>query len=330
MHCSEEAAISESNTDFSMLNRYSIQDLEAFTNNFDQNNLIGVTQFGQVYRGKIVETGKETRTVTVKTLKESGSYYLYHDEIDVLLNEELKVLTLPNMRTHPNVVKLIGYCSEEQMKAVIYDLNPMDTLHNVMTKDDFGWIRRIKVAIALARLLKFLHSKENSYLVLNVNTAHIVLDEDYNPFIIDFGLMSGGIIGEMSVAKQNTFMTPGYCDYFGACSGLWDKHSDVYSCGVILIELITKRITEEDDLRRARVKSTGEWVLGIIKSGKSIDVHQSLQEDPRYEDYDGSFLVRLGLRCIEYKPKRRPSSSGIVRCLEHLKVVRNHGNEFGL
>lgn len=85
MHCSE-AAIPESNTDFPMLNRYSIQDLEAFTDNFNGKNLIGITQFGQVYRGKIVETGKETRTVTVKTLKESPPWYLYHDEIGVLLN----------------------------------------------------------------------------------------------------------------------------------------------------------------------------------------------------------------------------------------------------
>ncbi|XVF56827.1 hypothetical protein PTKIN_Ptkin06aG0151600 [Pterospermum kingtungense] len=324
-----EASITESNTDFPMLNRYSMHDLEAFTDNFNTNNLIGITQFGKLYRGKIVETGKETRTVTIKIFKELDDCFLYH-EINVLLNEELKVLTLPSMRTHPNLVKLIGYCREEQMKAVIYDLNPMDTLHNIMTKDYFGWIRRIKVALTLARLLKFLHSKENSYLVQNVDTAHILLDQDYNPFIVDFGLMSGGIIGKMSVAKHSTPMTPGYCDMFGASSGLWNKYSDVYSYGVILIELITKRITEEVDIRKGRVEWTDLWALDIIKSGKSIDVHKSLQEEPLYEGYDGWFLVKLGLRWIEFNPERRPSSSGIVRVLEHLLVVRNHGNEIGL
>ncbi|XVF56831.1 hypothetical protein PTKIN_Ptkin06aG0151800 [Pterospermum kingtungense] len=249
LHAKTEAATAkpESNTDFPMLNRYSIQDLEAFTDNFNSNNLIGITQFGQVYRGEIVETGKETRTVSVKTLKESDDCFLYHDEIDVLLNEELKVLTLPNMNTHPNLIKLIGYCCEEQMKGVVYDLNPMDTLHNVMTR-----------------------------------------------------------------------------------AGLWDKYSDVYSYGVILIELITKRITEDDDICRRRVECTDLWALKLIKSGKSLDVHQSLQEEACYKDSEGRFLVKLGLHCIEFHPDRRPSSSRIVKCLEHLSVVRNHGNEIGL
>ncbi|XVE62519.1 hypothetical protein DITRI_Ditri06bG0124200 [Diplodiscus trichospermus] len=221
----DEAVKPQGNLDFAEPRRYSIHDLEAFTNNFDKNSMIGLTQFGQLYRGKLEETGKEARFVTIKKWSDLPTYYPCTHDIDVMLNEELKFLTQPNMKSHPNLVKLIGYCREEQMKGVIYDLNPMDTLHNVMTKDNFGWIQRIKVALALARLVKFLHKKENSYLVQNVDTAHIILDQDYNPFIVDFGLMSGGIIGDMTDAKHATPMTPGYCDIFGLGCGV---HTAMY------------------------------------------------------------------------------------------------------
>ncbi|XVE62526.1 hypothetical protein DITRI_Ditri06bG0124700 [Diplodiscus trichospermus] len=183
--------------------------------------------FGQLYRGKLEEIGKEARSVTIKKWSDPPTLYLYTHDIDVMLNEELKFLTHLSMSSHPNLVKLIGYCCEEQIKGAIYDLNPMDTLHNVMTKDNFDWIQRIKITLALARLLKFLHKKGNSYLVRNVDTAHIILDQDYNPFIVDFGLMSGGIIGDMTDAKDATPMTPCYNDIFGVSSGMWGTYSDV-------------------------------------------------------------------------------------------------------
>ncbi|XVE62162.1 hypothetical protein DITRI_Ditri06bG0096300 [Diplodiscus trichospermus] len=330
IHCSEDAK-PQSNLDFPMLNSFCIKDLEAFTHNFNRNNLIGLTQFGQLYRGKLEETEKKARSVTIKKWSDPPTCYPCTHDINVMLNEELKFLTHPSMNCHPNLVKLIGYCYEEQMKGVVYDLNPMDTLHNVMTKDIFGWIQRIKVALALACLLKFLHKKENSYLVQNVDTAHIILDQDYNSFIVDFGLMSRGIIGDMTDAKHATPMTPSYCDIFGVSSGdgTWTMYSDVYSYGVIVIELMTKRITEKDDLFRGVVDSTSDWASKIFKFGKSLEVHPSLQEEQCYEVSDGRFLVELGKRCIEFYPQKRPSMRRIVMCLECMSVVKNHGNEVG-
>ncbi|XVE62524.1 hypothetical protein DITRI_Ditri06bG0124500 [Diplodiscus trichospermus] len=123
----------QSNPDSPMLTRYSIKELEAFTHNFNRNNLIGLTQFGQLYRGKLEETGNEARFVTIKKWSDPPTLYPHTHDIDAMLNEELKFLTHPSMSSHPNLIKLIGYCCEEQMKGAIYDLNPMDTLHNVMT-----------------------------------------------------------------------------------------------------------------------------------------------------------------------------------------------------
>ncbi|XVE62521.1 hypothetical protein DITRI_Ditri06bG0124200 [Diplodiscus trichospermus] len=242
----DEAVKPQGNLDFAEPRRYSIHDLEAFTNNFDKNSMIGLTQFGQLYRGKLEETGKEARFVTIKKWSDLPTYYPCTHDIDVMLNEELKFLTQPNMKSHPNLVKLIGYCREEQMKGVIYDLNPMDTLHNVMTK-----------------------------------------------------------------------------------AGMWGTYSDVYSYGVIVIELITKRVTENEDLFRGG-DSTREWATRIFESGKSLEVHPSLQQEQGYEASDGRFLVELGKCCLEFHPDKRPIMAKIVRFLEHMKVVKNHGNEVGL
>ncbi|OMO60520.1 hypothetical protein CCACVL1_24094 [Corchorus capsularis] len=230
----------QSKTDSLSLNIYSPEELRTFTDNFSENNLIGKTQFGQVYRGKIEETGKETQSVTIKTWNDQEEWYMYHDDRKVLL-------------------------------------------------------------------------------------------EDSNPLIFDFGLMSGGIIGKKSLAKENTPMTPGYCDMYGCQSGFWTRWSDVYSYGVILIELIAKRITDMEDYGRG-CKFTDLWALESVKSGKHpLElVHPSLQEDQDYNASDALRLAELGMSCIEFYPTKRPKMRQIVKRLKELALVKEHGNQICL
>ncbi|WRX15754.1 Serine-threonine/tyrosine-protein kinase [Theobroma cacao] len=116
---------------------YSSTDLRVFSNDFNADNLIGLTQFGRLYRGKI-EKGKEARFVTVKTWDERSDPFL----------EEVMLLTHPSMKGHPNLVKLIGGCRDKQMKAAVYDLNPLHTLHNYMTR---GYERYVFSSVAPTR-----------------------------------------------------------------------------------------------------------------------------------------------------------------------------------
>ncbi|OMO60514.1 hypothetical protein CCACVL1_24088 [Corchorus capsularis] len=222
----------QSKTDSLNLTVYSPEDLRAFTDNFSENNLIGKTQFGQVYRGKIEETGKEPRSVTIKTWNDRAEHYMYHDDRKVLL-------------------------------------------------------------------------------------------EDFIPLIFDFGLMSGGIIGKKSLAKENTPMTPGYCDMYGCNSGFWTRWSDVYSYAVILIELIAKRIVDMEDYCRG-CKFTDLWALESVKSGKlPLElVHPSLIEDQDYDASDALLLAELGMSCIEFYPRKRPKMKQIVKRLVELSIVK--------
>ncbi|KAG5554524.1 hypothetical protein RHGRI_012167 [Rhododendron griersonianum] len=145
-----------------------------FTDMFDKRNLIGPTQFGEVYRGKICEcvSGSKTKNVIVKIWDEKSDPLVGKDEY---LMEEVMFLTDASVVDHPNLVNVIGYCC----RGVVHDLDPVDTLHNMMLKDDFTWLWRIKVALGFARLLEFLHGHDKPSLVFNIDACHIMLDQVY-------------------------------------------------------------------------------------------------------------------------------------------------------
>ncbi|OMO72354.1 hypothetical protein COLO4_27658 [Corchorus olitorius] len=214
--------------------------LKDFTRNFDSDTLIGLTQFGRLYRGKIETAGEETRFVTLKTWDERVDRFMYNFNYKRLIMEEVKILTHPSLK-HPNLVKLIGVCYDKQVKAIVYDLNPLDTLHNYMSRGGHG----------------------QAY-----------------------------------------------------------KWGDVLSVGLILVELITKRITNEDELRKG-VKTTRDWAKGEYKPGFSL-VCQSLQNQAGYDPSDGLMITELAMQCIKKWPPERPVIETVVESLEKLSVVKSH------
>ncbi|KAJ4847874.1 hypothetical protein Tsubulata_011598, partial [Turnera subulata] len=146
---------------------FSYEDISALTEGFSEGNIIGDFEFGRVFRGKTA--GKE---VTVKIWKIPERTY-------VTCEYERK-LWHPKFMSHPNVLKLVGYCFEGKQLAIVYDLKPLDTIHNLMVKDNFTWLQRIKVALGFAVLLNFLHRpipQRIQYLVRNICAAHIISDQ---------------------------------------------------------------------------------------------------------------------------------------------------------
>ncbi|XP_059629962.1 probable serine/threonine-protein kinase PBL15 [Cornus florida] len=180
------------------LRRYSPEELEDLTNNFSEANLFGETQFGKVYRGKT----QRRQDVTVKIWEDVGDF-----------PKECIFLMEPRVNHHPNLVKLLGYCCEDSLLGVVYDLKPLDTVENLIVKDHFSWLHRVKVAIDLARLLKFLHGLELPYVVRNFGPPHIMLDQAYNPVLFDFGIITGGVFGKnQRIPNIYTVGLEGYLD----------------------------------------------------------------------------------------------------------------------
>ncbi|XP_059629961.1 probable serine/threonine-protein kinase PBL21 [Cornus florida] len=185
------------------------EELKDLTDNFSEANLIGETQFGRVFRGK----SQQGQDVTVKIWEEGGFFFVGKNENRSQLMAECTFLKEPSVNHHPNLAKLMRYCSEDSLLGVVYDLNTLDTVRHLILKDNFSWLQRIKVAIGFARLLEFLHGQSPEYIVRNINAAHIMLDQDYNPIVFDFGMLTGGVLGDKTSAPNSLLLgSSGYID----------------------------------------------------------------------------------------------------------------------
>ncbi|KAL6193374.1 PREDICTED: protein kinase APK1B, chloroplastic-like [Fragaria vesca subsp. vesca] len=310
---------------------FTSEDLKLCTNNFHKNNLIGLTQFGKLYRGQIKQQGfsigSQAGDVTVKVWDERSSCITFTNDEFLMVKEEIQFLTHPSIKGHPNLVNLIGYCCEKEVKGVIYDLSPWDTLHNLIPKDNINWVQRVNVLLQFAQLLEFLHNKEKPYLVLNTNASHIMLDWEGKPTLVDYGLISGGIIGEMTPLKKKMPMhTIGFVDPFFAAKGgsYWDTSCDVFSFGVILLGLIAKRNSELENVGKPQLgldSLVHNWAKNVYRPNFSL-VHRSLQEDWGYFTEDGTAITELGMRCVEFFPVNRPTMKKVVECLQGLLGFR--------
>ncbi|XP_030496196.2 probable serine/threonine-protein kinase PBL16 isoform X2 [Cannabis sativa] len=281
---------------YSNLVVFTSEDLKSFTNSFHQKNLIGDTQFGKLFRGCIrnltgVICTQENRDVTVKIWDEKSNCLNLDSDEHLMIKEEVKFLTHPSIHCHPNLVKLIGFCCEKEVRGVVYDLNPRDILHNIILKDVLSWTQR-----------------------------------DCNIKLCDFGLISGGIIGEISALKKQITIPIGYVDpFFAAKGGYWQTGSDVFSFGVILLGLISTRVLGLERPKLIPDNVIHIWAKNEYKPNCSL-VHKSLTEDWGYHGEDGSTITEVGMRCIEFFPTNRPAMKDVLERLKGLMVFQRFGD----
>ncbi|XP_059629963.1 probable serine/threonine-protein kinase PBL21 [Cornus florida] len=285
------------------LRKYSPGELEDLTGNFSHVNLIGEAQFGKVIEER-------------------------------LSKKECIFLMESSVNHHPSLVKLLRYCCEDSLLGVVYDLKPVDTVHNLIDKDGFSWLHRIKVAIAIARLLEFLHYHHKPhYLVRNFSPAHIMLDQDYDPVLFDFGMLVGRVFGdEQPIANMFVLGAPGYGDPSIRNFGKWWMIQDVFSFGTVLLELISKRPYEI----KKPVHCWAEAQYYLNKQKKSLFgcfalskkfslVHKSFEEDLGFSQHDGYKITDLAMRSVSDKGVR-PFMKEVVQTLERLHAVCRHGH----
>ncbi|KAG4393176.1 hypothetical protein GLYMA_03G032300v4 [Glycine max] len=306
---------------------FSSQNLEACTNNFSQSNLIGLTKFGRLYRGILEGQHVVVKIWDGERMEQLSSKY---DDENLIIKasslpisctfEEVKFWTNPTLRGYPNLVKLIGYTWERDAKGLVYDLNPLDTLDNVIMKDNLNWLQRINVIHELAKLLKFIHDQEKQNMVLNISASHILLDKDYKPNFIDLVLLS-----EVTMLREQLTMSTSYINpYFSLRGGEWDRSCEVFSFGIVLLELITKRVSVIGKREHASINLDGVvhiWAKKEYKPNCSL-VHETLQEDWCYCAEDGVSITLLALQCIEFFPANRPTMRDVLHRLDNLLVLQ--------
>ncbi|XP_024981166.1 serine/threonine-protein kinase PCRK1-like [Cynara cardunculus var. scolymus] len=318
---------------FEMLSQRRANDLRVFkfaelksaTKGFNRALMIGEGGFGCVYRGvvKAAETvaggGNDTNgclDVAIKQLNRNG--FQGHKE---WINE-VNFLGVVN---HPNLVKLVGYCAEDDERGIqrllVYELMSNKSLEDHLlgrANSPLSWMTRLRIAQGAARGLAYLHEEMDFQLIFrDLKTSNILLDEDFNPKLSDFGLARQGPAAGLTHVSTVVVGTVGYAAPEYVQTGRLTAKSDVWSFGVVLYELITGRRAVERNLPRNEQKLL-EWVKPYISDSKKFH----LIVDPRLEgDYSlksAHKLSSLANKCLTKNPKSRPKMSEVVEMLGNI------------
>ncbi|CAA2982443.1 serine threonine- kinase CDL1-like [Olea europaea subsp. europaea] len=213
---------------------FQFKELAMATQNFRDANLIGEGGFGSVYKGRL-ESGL---IVAVKQLNHEGLQGNQEFIVEVLMLSLLH---------HTNLVNLIGYCADGDQRLLVYEYMPMGSLENHLFdiksgQEPLSWSIRLKIAVGAAHGLEYLHCKANPPVIYrDLKSSNILLDSDFNAKLSDFGLAKLGPVGDNTHVSTRVMGTYGYCAPEYAMSGKLTLKSDIYSFGVVMLELITGR-----------------------------------------------------------------------------------------
>ncbi|KAK7351809.1 hypothetical protein VNO77_11520 [Canavalia gladiata] len=289
---------------------FGFRELAAATRGFKEVNLIGEGGFGRVYKGRL-STGE---LVAVKQLSHGGRQGFQEFVTEVLMLSLLH---------HSNLVKLIGYCTDGDQRLLVYEYMPMGSLEDHLfdpnqDKEPLSWSVRMKIAVGAARGLEYLHCKADPPVIYrDLKSANILLDNEFNPKLSDFGLAKLGPVGDNTHVSTRVMGTYGYCAPEYAMSGKLTLKSDIYSFGVVLLELITGR-RAIDASKRPGEQNLISWSRQFLNDRRKF-VHMV---DPLLQ---GNFPLRclhqaiaITAMCLQEQPKFRPLIGDIVVALEYL------------
>ncbi|KAK9065186.1 hypothetical protein SSX86_016569 [Deinandra increscens subsp. villosa] len=284
---------------------FELDSIIAATNDFSEENRLGQGGFGPVYRGKL-PGGQEIAVKRLSSLSGQG------------LQEFRNEVTLIAKLQHRNLVRLLGYCIMGEEKMLLYEYLPNKSLDLIIFDRalcaSLDWDMRFNIVMGIARGLNYLHHDSRLRIIhRDLKTSNILLDEEMNPKISDFGLakiVKGKDTEDMTNRVVGTFgyMSPEY-----ALDGIFSIKSDVFSFGVVLLEIVS-----------------GKKNIGFYQSQKSIRLlghaWNLWTEDRPFELLDHTLrescnsnevlkCITVGLLCVQGDPNDRPTMTNVVMML---------------
>ncbi|GER30110.1 protein kinase superfamily protein [Striga asiatica] len=285
---------------------YSLTELQIATNQFSRDNVVGEGGYGIVYRGVLGDGS----VVAVKNLLNSKGQAEKEFKVEVEAIGKVK---------HKNLVGLIGYCAEGEQRLLVYEYidngNLEQWLHgDVGPVSPLTWNIRMKIATGTARGLAYLHEGlEPKVVHRDVKSSNILLDRKWNAKVSDFGLAK--LLGsEKSYVTTRVMGTFGYVSPDYASTGMLNEGNDVYSFGVLLMELITGR-SPVDYSKPPGEMNLVDWFKGMVASRRGEEVVDPLIDVPPPSRSLKRILL-LCLRCIDLDANKRPKMGQIVHMLE--------------
>ncbi|KAG6602380.1 Receptor-like cytoplasmic kinase 176, partial [Cucurbita argyrosperma subsp. sororia] len=278
----------------SNLKNFTYNDLKTATRNFRPDSVLGEGGFGSVFKGWVDEQSFAATkpgtglVIAVKRLNQEGfqGHREWLTEIDYL-----------GQLHHPNLVRLIGFCLEDEHRLLVYEFMPRGSLENHLFRrsahfQPLSWSLRLKVALGAAKGLAFLHSEEAKVIYRDFKSSNILLDSDYNAKLSDFGLAKDGPTGDRSYVSTRVMGTYGYAapEYM---------------------------ITDKN--RPSGEHSLVEWAKPYLTSKRRVLQMLDTRIEGQYSTAGALKAAKLAIQCISTEPKLRPNMNSVVKALEQLQ-----------
>ncbi|XP_062079458.1 receptor-like serine/threonine-protein kinase ALE2 isoform X2 [Humulus lupulus] len=294
---------------------FSLSELEKATEKFSSKRILGEGGFGRVYSG-LMEDGTEAAVKLLTRDNQNGD------------REFIAEVEMLSRLHHRNLVKLVGICIEGRRRCLVYELVPNGSveshLHGVdKTKGPLDWDARMKIALGAARGLAYLHEDSNPRVIhRDFKASNVLLEDDFTPKVSDFGLAREATEGSQHISTR-VMGTFGYVAPEYAMTGHLLVKSDVYSYGVVLLELLSGR-KPVDMSQPQGEENLVTWARPLLTNREGLEqlVDSALVGCCDFDDI--AKVAAIASMCVHPEVTHRPFMGEVVQAL---KLIYNDTDE---
>uniref|UniRef100_A0A0D3DEF6 Uncharacterized protein n=1 Tax=Brassica oleracea var. oleracea TaxID=109376 RepID=A0A0D3DEF6_BRAOL len=290
--------------------QFDFKTIEVATNNFSERNKIGRGGFGDVFKGTLMPGGRDVAVKRLSRTSEQGE--------KEFKNEVIVIAKLQ----HGNLVRLLGYSVKGEERVLVYEFVPNKSLDSFLSdpikQAQLSWTKRFNIIMGIARGILYLHQDSRPKIIHgDLKADYILLEADMNPKISDFGTARIFGIGQTSSITERIFGTEGYMPPEYRCEGIFSVKTDVYSFGVLVLEIICGKKNRSfyspgPDL------VTYAWRLWREETPLKL-VDQTILENFPAEEV--TRCIHVALLCVQHEPTDRPHVSTIVSMLTSTTII---------
>ncbi|KAM7495027.1 hypothetical protein LguiB_029636 [Lonicera macranthoides] len=304
---------------------FTFKQLHSATGGFSKSNVIGHGGFGLVYRG-VLQDGRKAAVKLMDRVGKQGE-------------EEFKVEVELLSRLHsPYLLALIGYCSESNHKLLVYEFMSKGGLQEHLypisgtssaVNSKLDWETRMRIALEAAKGLEYLHEHVRPPVIhRDFKSSNILLDKNFHAKVSDFGLAKLGSDKAGGHVSTRVLGTQGYVAPEYALTGHLTTKSDVYSYGVVLLELLTGRVPV--DMKRAPGEGVlVSWALPRLTDREKVVEIMDPALEGQYSMKDVIQVAAIAIMCVQPEADYRPLMADVVQSLVPLVKLQRPNSKVG-